>query len=702
MTENQTHPSETPLESWKEIAAYLKRDVRTVKRWEKSEALPVHRHLHQDRSTVYAYPSELDAWWAQRAPSVEKPAASFWQPAPLLASAALLLLALVSVASGPLVSPAGVAAAPEGAGMVARQVWAPAADTEGGVSPDGQYLTFVDWETGDLAVRDLTTGKNRRLTNKGEWTQSREFAEVSRVSPDGKQVAYGWFNGKFYDLRLIGLDGSGLRVVYKNPDVDYLEPGDWSPDGKYVSATLARHDKTNQIAVVNAADGSARILKTTDWRHPHLGPFSPDGRYFAYDFPPDQDSAARDIFLLAVDGSREVRVVEHPANDRVLGWTPDGGKLLFSSDRTGTYGIWAVRISDGKPQRAPELLRPAVGPIWPLGFTRAGAFYYSLEAGIRDAYVAPFDPATGQVGPPEPVSQRYLGSNGLPAWSADGKYIAYVRAEDPGRLSAALVIRPSLTGEERTFLLKLTFAGGPRPSPLCWSPDGRSVLVVGIDSKGRQGFYRADVETGNVAPFILSEPPTVISNPTWSRDGKALFYLRRDPAEKQTAIVRREVETGEEKELYRAVEPERVNTFALSPDDQQVVFRGGDYRTHDVLDVLKAIPATGGEPRELMRAPVPKNRNLSGNAGLQWTPDGAYLLFGRWQNWSAENLTVELWRVPGQGGEPQKLELAMERLWGIRMHPDGRRVAFTAGVAKEEVWVLENFLPALPAAPPKR
>lgn len=50
------------LESWKEIAAYLKRDVRTVQRWEASESLPVHRHQHKKRGSVYAHPSELDAW----------------------------------------------------------------------------------------------------------------------------------------------------------------------------------------------------------------------------------------------------------------------------------------------------------------------------------------------------------------------------------------------------------------------------------------------------------------------------------------------------------------------------------------------------------------------------------------------------------------------------------------------------------------
>jgi tetratricopeptide (TPR) repeat protein len=54
------------LDSWKEIASYLKRGVRSVQRWEAEEGMPVHRHLHEKRGTVYAFPSELDAWWKER------------------------------------------------------------------------------------------------------------------------------------------------------------------------------------------------------------------------------------------------------------------------------------------------------------------------------------------------------------------------------------------------------------------------------------------------------------------------------------------------------------------------------------------------------------------------------------------------------------------------------------------------------------
>ena len=65
-------PPEIHLDSWKEIATYVKRDVSTVQRWEKRESMPVHRHFHDKRGSVYAVGSELDAWVQSRKPSLDE------------------------------------------------------------------------------------------------------------------------------------------------------------------------------------------------------------------------------------------------------------------------------------------------------------------------------------------------------------------------------------------------------------------------------------------------------------------------------------------------------------------------------------------------------------------------------------------------------------------------------------------------------
>ena len=70
MSDTPDAPSPSPdgprrLDSWKEIAAYLGRGIRTVQRWERDEGLPVHRLAHADRGSVFADPTELNEWWKQ-------------------------------------------------------------------------------------------------------------------------------------------------------------------------------------------------------------------------------------------------------------------------------------------------------------------------------------------------------------------------------------------------------------------------------------------------------------------------------------------------------------------------------------------------------------------------------------------------------------------------------------------------------------
>src|SRR5215813_13699004 len=93
------------LDSWKEIAAYLKRSVRTVTRWEREEGLPVHRHLHSKSGSVYAYKAELDTWWTHREEHIDRPPSETDStPAPrrrrrwIRATAVVALLAIPTVA----------------------------------------------------------------------------------------------------------------------------------------------------------------------------------------------------------------------------------------------------------------------------------------------------------------------------------------------------------------------------------------------------------------------------------------------------------------------------------------------------------------------------------------------------------------------------------------------------------------------------
>src|SRR5690349_8724255 len=84
------------LDSWKEIASYLGREVRTVQGWEKNEGLPIHRHQHARQGSVYAFKPELDAWRQARKESPEVLATGRRVPVALLAGIAAIIAVLAA------------------------------------------------------------------------------------------------------------------------------------------------------------------------------------------------------------------------------------------------------------------------------------------------------------------------------------------------------------------------------------------------------------------------------------------------------------------------------------------------------------------------------------------------------------------------------------------------------------------------------
>lgn len=226
MPEPSSNPPEPPLDSWKAIAAYLNRDVRTVRRWEASEGLPVHRHKHLVRSSVYAYPGELEAWRTarrlDRMPAVGPIGQTHLRAA---AMAALAASALVSGGDG-WMSGASQPAAQE-RGPVVRRVWS-SADAQPVWIPtaDGRFV-LTDWTTGDIAVRNPANGEMQHLTraNSKSAPYSQGFGLYPVPSPDATQVAYTWLNPQSaaYELRATSLTPATAdrepRVMFQSADV---------------------------------------------------------------------------------------------------------------------------------------------------------------------------------------------------------------------------------------------------------------------------------------------------------------------------------------------------------------------------------------------------------------------------------------------------------------------------------------------------
>jgi Tol biopolymer transport system component len=574
-----------------------------------------------------------------------------------------------------------------------RLVWRGSAmDNTGEISPDNKYLSCVDWETGDLAVRDMVTRERRHLTAKGPWSESEECADASIWSPDSKQVAYTWYGwdpSSFCDLRVTGLDGTQPRTLYQGDYYeDWVVPQDWSPCGKYILAGFLREGR--QLGLVSVGDGSVRYLRTIHGIDPHPleAQFSPDGRYIVYEFPQDQDSRKNDISLLSSDGKQEVSLIQHPADDRLLGWTPDEESILFVSDRTGTWDAWIIQVSEGKPKGNPELVRREIGLIKPLGFTQDGLLYYSTPGFRSDIYHASIDPGTGKpVDSPKKYPLPYEGHNSKPDLSPDGKTLVYVSYRGPGMRQSVLCVYSPESGEARELRPEAEFAYFSYPR---WTPDGRSVLLMAEDAEKGWGAYKVDVQTGNTTLLIQKEDEAGVWCPVVTLDGKSVFYIR-ETSDELYEIRMRHIGTGNEREFYRTP-PYDNNTIALSPDGERLALL---MREEKDQRVLKVFELAGGGPIELHRFAL-AGRDI---IDIDWSPDGSYIYFSKRGGKPAGDEASgdwELWRVASHGGEAENLGLSMHRFMQLGVHPDGGRITFASHSMHEKVgaiWVMENFLP---------
>ena len=580
----------------------------------------------------------------------------------------------------------GANASPQ-AGIRIEQVWTgPGVDLEGRLSPDGRYLTFADWtsEPANLAVRDLKTGETRLLTHDATWSG---YAAESLVSPDGKQIAYRWEGGEDNSIRLIGFDGTHMRVLARREYGDFLAA--WSPNGKQIAAVHYNlGDKTSQIVLISTTDGSIRQLKSHGWRDSTLGGFSPDGRFLVYSVKKDPTAGNGGVFALATDGSSETPLVQGTANDDKPVWSPDGRNVIFTSDRSGINGLWSIRVADGQPEGSPELIRANTGNIFPLGFTQNGSFYYGTQNLQTDGYTAEFDSETLTVKKATPIVDRFVGSNFEPELSPDGKYVAFFRrpSETAAGGPATLIVRSSTSGEERILAnLDVVYSGDRNVQ---WFPDSRSIILES-SSNNRKTFRQIDVETGG-ARVLFEGPYEIWRTAALSPDGKALFYSVFErgaggAAEGTLRLVKRRLETGEETELYRT-ESKGIGFFGLtvSPDGSRLAF---SVNVPDDKRALMVMPASGGAPGEIHRTGY---NGLSPAGAMIWTNDGRHLVVTAKCGPGEDQ---QLCAIPTEGGELRPLGLRMQTISTRMISADGRRIAFTGATRKRELWVIRNLLP---------
>jgi Tol biopolymer transport system component len=550
-------------------------------------------------------------------------------------------------------------------GPVTRRILANASEVSGDLSADGKYIRRLDWYGGDVIQFEIASGQTSRITNKGTRVERVYYVEGYAFSRDGKQVAFDRERREGgSDLWVRDLDGSNLRALYSEKE---SQPFDWSPDGRSILALRSiSGPANNQLVLISTADGSVRVLReiAAGWYMLTRARFSPDGRYVAFSLVGEGRPAHGDVYLMTADGRNEVVIAAHPAEDELLDWTPDGGALLFRSDRSGTWDVWSVRVAGGKQQGEPELLRKDFGRYSRVaGVAPDGSLYYRTVTPSGRLYIGDIDIETGKVlVPPAPVTTRYNGAPSRITWSPDGKrllYVSFGRAMGNGNNN--LTIRSVATGEEQFLATSLRNVWDIR-----WAPDSRSLLASGMTVMGNS-LFRVNAETGELTK--LAEGRWA---PKMSMDGKVMVYMGP-----QGGIRRRNLETGEDS----AVKNTALNAFEdLSPDGREVVFQDDG--------AISIVSLDGGDPRVLFRNPL--------WFSLRWTSDGRYIIAQALDSktgWYAA--TSEIWRIPVQGGAPLKLDLSIAGMENFALHPDNRHFAFSVSEGtRNELWMIENFLPS--------
>lgn len=583
-----------------------------------------------------------------------------------------------------LVAPSGLSERPAGDPLPkfrSALIWSDTdADVLGAPSPDGRFLSFVD-RSGNLAVRHLATGTNRAVTEPTGGDAFGQFAYFSIFSPDAERIAYAWFNEEgFYELRIAELADSEMRVLYRNREAGFVQPCAFSPDGDQILTLFFRRDNVSQIALVSVRDGSVRVLRSLDWFYPKKVDLSPDGRFVVYDSTTGGESPTRDILVIAIDGSFEATVTNHPADDLAPLWTPDGKAIVFGSDRRGTMDLWMVPMGEGRPAGEPTLVKRELGRALPMAFSRDGRLFYGLRTGRTDAFVAGFDPASGAL-TEEPVAVRsgFQGANRGPEWSPDGRLLAYlsrVGSENYGQEHRAVTVLDLEAGDEIVLSPRLAHI-----ERLRWSPDSSALLLSGSDARGRAGLFTMDLADGAARQAVVEHGGDFRGiEGDWAADSQSIFFVQK-AAQGGSIIRSHDLDSGRRADIYRPASPARIYAMRRA-------------RARDALAF--ALSASGGGQQSLLVL----------EPGADAPEEILHLQYGRLTgiDWHVEDVGLlvstdaaggpALWSVSFNDTEPRRLEAGWMHSGPVRVTPDGTRVAFSRGRRKSEVWVIEMLTAA--------
>jgi Tol biopolymer transport system component len=569
------------LDSWKEIAAYLNRSVRTVTRWEREEGLPVHRHLHSKSGSVYAYKAELDDWWKNRGVSVDtldpegqssrfRGARRIW----IVASTVAVLLALSAIVW---MSGARRPSLPDSR-LVPLTTY-PGVEGPPSLSPDGNQVAFE--RSGDIFVKQVDSEALVQLTRTGLSESAPAW------SPDGRQIA---FTREGQGIFVISPLGGAERKVADTRVPLLLKTIAWTQDARSLVISGMTSPICASLFVVSIETGEKTRL--TSPPEPSIGDgwptVSPDGRTVAF-ARYSQDTSAN-VYLVPLSGGEPRQLTADKASIFGLAWTPDAD-LVLAWDRGGSFRLW--RLSP-KPSSAPSIA--------------------ALDIASEDARF-PSISRPGTATPPRLAYQRLVEDldirraeiigEGTPqrALKSSQPFIASTKSEDhpqysPDGTKVAFVSRRSGTYEiwlcasDGSHPVRLTSLGGPVVVGPQWSTDGRRIAFFA--TTGPAGAYRAYVMSadGGAPARLTRTEGDLEALPAWSGDGRAIYVTSGRSGSLQ--IWKMPLDGGEPLQLTRHGGAEALE----SPDGRVIYYT----KVPEIGPGLWTVPVGGGEEARVLES----------------------------------------------------------------------------------------------------
>ena len=564
--------SEDRLDSWKEIAAYFNRDVTTVQRWEKREAMPVHRHLHDRMGSVYASRAELDAWARGRnlraAQENGNGAISPIPPAPLPHSKISTFLTRWRI-----VLPLAAAAATLviGAGLWFQRTeyfWRnPIADARfqtvtnfdgvngaAAVSRDGHFVAFLSDRDGqmDVWVTQVGSGQFHNLTRGAVPGLANPSVRTPGFSPDGSVVTF-WVRkqegSNAGDISVWAVPTLGGQP---RPYLEGVAEFDWSPDG----SRLAYHTPGPGDPLFVSDDarrpGGRPIYTAPAGLHSHFPLWSPDAAfiYFVQGSLPDK----LDIWRIPSSGGTPERITSHNAHVSHPVLLDRRTLMYLASDPDGS-GPWLHSMD--VERRIPHRLTPRLDRITSLAASADGRRLVVTLASSKTTLwrlriagspakmpaAAPIPLATGTVFSPRlgPNCLLYVSATGTgesiwkfangtstelwrgeearvfggPAISPDGRYFAFSVSQHGQTL---LYVMQADGTNARIVADSLNLQGAP-----AWAPDGQSITTA-ADDHGVPHLFRIPIDGRSPTVFVREYSV----DPAWAPDGRFVVYSGPD------------------------------------------------------------------------------------------------------------------------------------------------------------------------------